>query len=419
MPRRPGGDGRVATGLLPSTVGVLLLGDSLSALVLWTVAIPAAAGFGVAAGLVTYVALRPREKRGWSELLGEAWRLVALAAAVPGFLLGAEIALWGWLLDFRAPLAHTGIGMWIGLLLLAAGAIPIASGFAYRGRLSARAAALGGGLALAGAVAIVSVAGMRESSLSALLERAAAGDDQAVERVLSLKAYRYVDIEQASAALDRALPDGGSLVKWVRPDAAPPIAQDAELREFFAARLERALADDPGGVGEAVVSDIWRLTDDPARTIRGYAGLRGLMAEEGGSLYQPAVRDALERAERAIALTVVEASYGPLAAEALSTATISALTEHQWSDPPIGELATLMLLRDASTEALRPVVARFADDSAPEWRLLLRECPRRTQGLERLAKAGEGSGQPADATAGASALLAYVRQYCSDWYSPG
>lgn len=379
-------------------------------LVLWMSLYPLAAVFGLALALATYFALRPRERPGWAEVPAEGWRALAVLAAVPAFFLGAELALWGGLLAWRAPLAHTAFLDRLGWTAAVAAPLPVVAYLVWERRplraplrLSAAVAAL--------AALLVVVPPVLRSRAVATVTAAAPADAAAFERLMLLVGYRYVPAEAALPALDAALPRAADALAYAlaaRDGGTVPFT--AEVRAHLAARLFASLEADPAELGDAAVPAIEWLSgagDDVLRAFALAAPELHAAALRGDVDPQEALRVALGGASEEARAAVLRAAYAATDRVPLRAGLIEALAASLDASEPVGPLATRMLLRDASSAALRNVVARFNDPEAPEWRLLRSDCPRQTVGLDRLEHDPD-----ADVARGAAALRGYVRQYC-------
>ncbi len=414
------------------------MAEHFAALVLWMLIEKWTLLFGLLASIGAYFALRPRQRNGWSELGAEGWRLLAIAAAGPAFLLGAELSLWSGLIPYRAPLAFTGLPEWLGLFLVSAALIPPVAAWVY-GRSLGRGAVLGLAVAMAGIGIIAVGRGARAAAWHDRSASVARGDIAGLDEVALLKVHRYISRDEAFAVFDRVLPSAAEalgMAERARANAEPAadgavepqVEQDAEtdavglyfdqdMREYFADRIESALeAVDPTISAEAVPT-MWRLTRDVPRTLRAYALARPplrALAIAGQVRARDVLRDAMLVADAEVELTILNASYQPLVRESLGAPLVDALAAHQFEPEPVGRLSTLILLREASTESLRPVAPRFSDPDAPEWSYLLQECPAQMIGMDRL------STDPDPAVAeGARALRRYVEQNCVSWVQQG
>lgn len=407
--------------------------ERFAALVLWMLVEKWSLLFGLLAAIGAYTALRPRERPGWYELRGEAWRMVSLAAAGPAFLFGAELSLWAWMMGYRAPLAYTGLSAWLGLLLLVASLVPPFAALAY-GRGLGRGTLLGFAIAAAGAGVIAVGQSARAAAWSERTASVTPGDAAGLDEVARLKVHRYISRAEVETVFARALPsarDALEMAMRARADAEREAARtaggtdgeavglvlDPDLRDSLAARIESALlAGDPTISTEAAPA-IWWLTGDARRTLRAYGLARPSLREAaiaGEPRARDILRDALTTAQGDVELTILNASYGPLVRENLGAPLVGALAAHQFAPEPVGRLATLILLREASTESLRPVAPRFSDPDAPEWSYLLQECPAQMIGMDRLSEDSDP-----EIAAGAKALRRYVEQNCVSWVQQG
>ena len=383
----------------------------LSALVLWVLLRPPAIAFGLGAAFVAYRLARPRAEEHLNELLVEAWRLYALATGVPAFLFGALFGLWAVLFAYRAPFALTGLVELAGVATLAQAPVPLIGAWVAgtpvprRGRLVA-VGLLAAGLVLWGGGRAARLAGWRA------LEQAAPAAPGALAEVVLLKAYRFVTPASARAALDVALPRGADVLALVDVGrAGTELTFDLDLRHYLAGRLEADLAalppGDPSSPGTAAVPAIWWLMADAARTLQAYALATPALrpsAARGTPAVQPIVAHALAGAPAPVAGSVLEASDALLSGQPLEPALVVALAARARADDP---LATKILLRDASVEALRPILPRFVGAAGPAWQVLRTDCPQRTSGLVHLSADADP-----EVAAGARAVLGYVRQYC-------
>lgn len=96
-------------------------------LVLWMLIYPwSTLTAGLLAGLASYLLGRPRKvESSRGELAVEAWRIAAILAGLPAFFLAAELVLWIFDLEFRAPLAFTGLTWAAGAWLLGLAPLPL------------------------------------------------------------------------------------------------------------------------------------------------------------------------------------------------------------------------------------------------------------------------------------------------------
>ena len=392
-----------------------------ASLVLWMLIEKWTLFFGLIAAIGVYVVLRPRERHGWHELGAEGWRFIAIGAAGPAFLLGAELSLWAGLIAYRAPLPYTGLPAWLGLLLLVIALIPPAAAWVY-GRQLGRGLLVGAVVAAAG-LGIIALGGSARAAM--WTERAssvAPGDDIGLAEVARLKVHRYISRSEATSVLDQALPsasDALAMAERARADAAAfavdptlefGLAFDRDLRVYFAGRLETALEAGDPLIGTEAVPTLWWLTRDVARTLRAYALARPTLraaALDSQVAARDVLRDALLVADGEVELTILNASYRPLVREKLGAPLVDVLAAHQDAPEPVGRLSTLILLREASPQSLRPIAPRFTDPESPAWKYLLQECPDRMIGMDRLSE------DPDPVVAeGAQALRRFVVQNC-------
>jgi len=404
-------------------------------LVLWMLIYPwPTAIAGLATGLTTFWLAAPRRVVGCDSLKVEAWRMVALVTMLPAFFLGAEAVLWGRLLAYRAPLAFTGLIGGLGWWLAALAGVPLSAWWCWRSRrMGGRAPGaahdhamppaarvprpvwLAGVLLAAGAGCISGGASLRAAAWSAAADRAAA-DPEAILEVIRLKSFRYIGVDEAVLALDRAVPSNAAIPALAR-DARDLL--DGDVRAYLADRLDAGLAASPTDPVPDVVATLWDLTGDPARTVRAYALTRPELrpgALGGAALdWQAAAASALRQpAGTRLTGAVLDAADALAAADPLDPPLLEALVRYRDAAPPAGPTAVGILLRDGSERALRPILPRFAGATGtvasfggPSWTVLRQRCMQRTTALVRLT----GDIDPAVAT-GARAVLDYVRQYC-------
>lgn len=389
----------------------------LPALVLWLMIYPLAIAFGALAAVTVYWIARPRDTKrlNLNEVMVEGWRLYALLAAVPAFLLGAELGLWGYMFGYRAPLALTGLAGRLGLTLVVLSGVPVVAAACRRERPSRRASALAVTLLIVG-VGLWGAGRWARARAWAALADSATRDQVALHQLVSLKAYRYLTSREAEGALDLALDQPAevlSLVASARDDRDPIL--DRDLERYLADRLDRALEgtdpSSPTPLGLAAVPAMWWLTADSQRTLRAYAlagsELRAPMPSAAPVDFQAVAIHALGAAPADVQGSILEAIRDPAGQVPLNEPLITALAAHLGDPEPVGGLAFGLLLRDGSSTALRPTLPRFAQPDDPAWAILRADCPRRTQGLVTLAADADPN-----VAAGARAVLGYVRQYC-------
>jgi hypothetical protein len=387
-----------------------------SVLVLWIIANPVAYLFGLVGAAAVIWLGWPRRAERCSELAVEGWRIYALLGGLPGFLLAAELGLWLTVFQHQVPLPFTGLAEGAAWVLLAVAPLPLIATACRGGHLTGRPAAVAGALAAAGLVLFVAGPALRDAAWREL-RAAARTETAALHEIAWLKGYRYVDAERTGAALDGILAGPADVMALAAECEGGAVPLDDELRSYLATRLEASLRaappDAPESPGTAAVPLIWCLTGDGLRSLAAYA------------LATPAFRDpslagaqvpwtevaahALTDAPPAVAAIIPPAIVAPAGREAVPADLVAALAPYVDAPDPTGTAALRVLVRDGSQEALRPIVARFADPDDAVWNLLddPRNCPQRTNGLVTLVEDPE----PAVA-AGAEALLAYVRQYC-------
>lgn len=381
-----------------------------SSLVLWMSLYPVAAAFGLAVALVTCFALRPRERAGWAEVPAEGWRALSVLAAVPAFFLGAELLLWGGLLAWRAPLVHTGFLERLGWVVAAAAPIPVVAYLVWEERPLRRPLILSASLAVCAAMLVAVPPLVRARAVRAAVA-AAPEETEAFERLMLLVGYRYIPAERALPAMDEALPRPADALRYaLEARDGGTVPTTAEVSAHLARRLFDSLEADPVELGDAAVPAIAWLTADGAEVLRAYALVAPALREaalRGDVDPQAVLREALIGASDEALAVVLPAAYAATDGVPLRAGAIEALAGHLDDAEPVGPLATRMLLRDASSAALRNVVDRFNDPEAAEWLLLRSDCPRQTAGLDRL----EDDADP-EVARGAAALRGYVRQYC-------
>lgn len=397
---------------------------------------------GVLAGLALYLVARPRPTQGCSDLRVEAWRLYAIGAAIPAFFLGAELILWARLFAWRAPLVFTGLPRGLGLQLLVLAPIPLialwtwrsGAGEALRHPTPGRMRGLAALLAVAGITLFIGAGFARERAWNQLLARVAT-EPASLSTLVRLKSYRFARAAETLAALDAAgLGARGAVAlaetedRWL----------DAALRAELAARIEAGLAAGPGtgGAGDAAsggaggaaaggdwpgaaaIPALWRLTEDPARTLRAFAYLEEPpepAPAEGAAALQALAARALARPSTELDPTLLAATEAAFRGEPLDPALVDALLGHLDDPEPLGSTAMGLLLADGSERGLRPILPRFAGNPArpdalpttPAWTALRAQCMQRTSALVRLASDPD----PAVAS-GAQAVRSYVQQYC-------
>jgi hypothetical protein len=394
---------------------------SLPDLVLWILVFPLAMLPGLAAAMLTYVLARPRVRDDGGavglqrDLLVESWRLAAIVAAVPACILAMELVLWGHFFNTRVSVAYTGAAQWLGLVFLALSPVPLVAAAIRRQPVLGRPARQAAGLLALGLILFPLGWWLRDQTWDRLRLRAVASD-QALREVLVLKGYRFITDAEVRGVLDQALPNTARVLDLVRSAAAPgspPL--DGAVTTYLAQRLDDALlAADPAVTTEpglAAVPAIWALTSNPERTLRAYAlavpelrsrARAGAVVDE-----QSLVLDGLSRGSPAVVAALLGAFEPRAGAGPLRSEIVQALVRRMDEPAPVGRLAQAILLRDASTEALRSLVPRLARADDPAWELVRADCPSRTPGFAALATDAD----PAVA-AGARAVLAYVRQFC-------
>lgn len=389
---------------------------------------------GVLAGLALYLLARPRPTQGCSDLRVEAWRLYAIGAAIPAFFLGAELILWSRLFAWRAPLVFTGLPRGLGLQLLVLAPIPLialwtwrsGAGGALRHPSPGRMRALAALLAVAGITLLLGAGLARERAWNRLLARVAT-EPASLSTLVRLKSYRFAQAAETLAALDAAglgargaVALAGTEDRWL----------DAALRAELAARIEAGLAagPGPGGAGgaapdgdwpgEAAIPALWRLTEDPARTLRAFTYLEeppGPAPADGSAALQALAARALTQPSTALDPTLLAAAEAAFRGEPLDPALVDALLGHVDDPEPLGSTAMGLLLADGSERGLRPILPRFAGTLArpdalpttPAWTALRAQCMQRTSALVRLA-----SDPDPTVASGAQAVRSYVQQYC-------
>ena len=389
-------------------------------LVLWMLIYPwSTLTAGLLAGLASYLLGRPRKvESSRGELAVEAWRIAAILAGLPAFFLAAELVLWIFDLEFRAPLAFTGLTWAAGAWLLGLAPLPLLAAWVRFRPLAGRPIRLALTLAGLGLLGMWLGPWAGHRAWSAQVARAAS-DPLALEQLVLLKAHRYVPAAEAEAALDRLLPG---------PEAVLALAEaqstrfDRDLREYLAERIEDDLASAALASAERAAPLLWTLTDDPARTLRGYAltvpSLRpaALAAppELGALALQPIGRQALAEGKGPAREALMAALLPALHGRALEPETVASLAAALDEGGSVGGDALAVLLRDGSREALRVALPRFVDADGrragyegPDWAVLRRDCMARTASLVAL----QTDPDPRVA-AGAGEVFKYVRQYC-------
>ncbi len=410
---------------------------SLPDLVLWMLIEKWTLLFGALAVVLLYIVARPRARPAWHEVGAEGWRFLVLLAAVPAFFLGAELGLWSTLLAYRAPLAFTGLALMLGAVLATLSPVPLVRPLVYFERPGRRDLVLAGVLLAAGLALAIAGPRARASAWNDLAQRAPT-EVEARDEVVRLAMHRYVALDEIRPVLDATLPDGPSLLAFVaaaRAGNAPELG--LSLREELADRLLVELAgveardatsasvsfsgDAPSPTVAPLpgaVEAVWWLLgpQDADATLRAYVlttpELRATADSEGGGVdVRRIVANAARHGTETEREVVLIAAFRPLSRRGLDQDAVDALASVSQAPDPTGRLATLILLRDASTLSLRPIAPRFADPESADWALLREECPSRSTGLERLVEDPD----PAVA-AGAAALRVYQRQYCADWF---
>lgn len=360
---------------------------------------------GVLAGLALYLVARPRPTQGCSDLRVEAWRLYAIGAAIPAFFLGAELILWARLFAWRAPLVFTGLPRGLGLQLLVLAPIPLialwtwrsGAGEALRHPTPGRMRGLAALLAVAGITLFIGAGFARERAWNQLLARVAT-EPASLSTLVRLKSYRFARAAETLAALDAAgLGARGAVALAETEDRWLDAALRAEL---------------------AAIPALWRLTEDPARTLRAFAYLEEPpepAPAEGAAALQALAARALARPSTELDPTLLAATEAAFRGEPLDPALVDALLGHLDDPEPLGSTAMGLLLADGSERGLRPILPRFAGNPArpdalpttPAWTALRAQCMQRTSALVRLASDPD----PAVAS-GAQAVRSYVQQYC-------
>lgn len=404
-------------------------------LYLWTLVYPSAWLPGLVGAWIAYRGAHPRPTPRCGGVVAEAWRAYALAAAVPGLLLGVEAYLWLARFEYRAPLLATGLPASLGLLLVAWSPVPVVLA-ACRGHLGDRpATSRAAALAAAGSLLVVAAPGGQARSWTAITEAASQADPAAVAAVVRLEGYGYAKGDAATAALDAALPTAPDVLALWRRSKAGELVLDHAIREWAAVRLQEALqAQAPVHWGDEAVAAVADLTADGARVLAAYraaypeavahtGGMESPPAGDAKDLHPPGTRapPAVEgQAEAEAVATHALCNAGPEAVAAVlavaetyvgrrpfSAGMVTALAAHVDDSGPVGPMAVRLLFRNASRSSLRVVLPRFLDQDAPEWGLLVTHCPKRTAELRLLVE--DPDPQVAQA---AAAVLAYVRQYC-------
>lgn len=388
-------------------------------LFLWILVEPVTILGGAAAAVLAYRYARPREGTHCGELLVEGWRMYALLTGIVAFALGAEFTLWSVALDYRSPLAFTKLIDAAGVCLVAAAPAPLMLAYCRNEELRGRPVKVAAALLASGVALAVVAPAYRDYSWSRLT-RNAGTDQESLHELVSLKSYRYVSDERARRALDSALAaptDVLQLVESARDSGAPPL-DSFFMRPYLADRITEALRDPPPGDPSALraraIPAYWWMTADPAATLESYAVATAPLGSEAQDAAardpQRAIRHALANESEPLIGVLLEAFHALRARAHLEPATIDALIAHLDDPAPTGRTALAILLEEASVASLRPILPRFTDESSPAWEVLRSNCPRRTHGLITLAE-----GDDEEVSAGAKAVLAYVREYCSDW----
>jgi hypothetical protein len=416
-------------------------------LILWMLVYPWSTVFvGLAFGLASYLATMPRKtEAGRGELTIEAWRLLAIASAVPAFFLGAELVLWWRDLDFRAPLAFTGLIWASGLWLLFLAPIPLAASWVWGRPLRGRPVWLSGVILASGMVLILLGPRWNAQAWGETVDLAAS-EPAALERLVQLKSHRYVSRAQATQALDALLPSAEDILGLVK---AHEDHFDAELRRYATGRLVSAL--EPGDASPAFAREsvpaIWRLgaggpfgamdlRQDAETTLRAYALTRPALrpealryvpgeAEAGGTAggldFQRVGLEGLRQAPESMLPTLVEALQPLVEGQALEPSLIDALAEALDAPAPVDASVLAILLENGSQAALRPVLPRFlnadgqrGDFEGPVWAVLRSQCMARTTGLSALREDSDPR-----VAAGAEEVYRYVRQYCGKRWRQG
>lgn len=206
-------------------------------LVLWMLVYPwPTVAAGIALAVAAYVLARPVRAQACHALRIESWRLWAILAAAPAFFVGAEAALWGWLLAWRAPFVFTGLPWAVGLWLVALAPVPALAWWTWRSwaagggparpeAVSRRPLVLAAALAVAGIALMLGGEAARQAAWSGLVDRALAeagppADRPAVGTIVRLRAHRYVDWPAAEKASTASSPPPPTRSPWpVRPRA--------------------------------------------------------------------------------------------------------------------------------------------------------------------------------------------------------
>lgn len=416
-------------------------------LILWMLVYPWSTVFaGLGLGLASYLASMPRKtEAGRGELTIEAWRFLAIASAVPAFFLGAELVLWLRDLDFRAPLAFTGLIWASGLWLLFLAPIPLVATWVLGRSLRGRPIWFSGAVLAAGLALILAGPRWNARAWDETVMRAAS-EPAALEQVVQLKSHRYISRSEAIRALDALLPTPEGMLALVK---AHEDHFDAELRRYATGRLVSAL--EPGDAAPAFAREsvpaIWRLgaggpfgamdlRQDAETTLRAYALTRPALrsealryvpgeAEAGGTAagldFQRVGLEGLLQAPDTMLPTLVEALQPLVEGQALEPSLIDALAEALDAPAPVDAAALSILLENGSQAALRPALPRFlgadgqrGDFEGPVWTVLRSNCMARTTGLTAL----RADSDPRVA-AGAEAVYRYVRQYCGKRWRQG
>lgn len=390
---------------------------STPSLVLWMQIEPLSALAGVALGLATYLAACPRRREGWSELGSVGWQVLAIAATAPAFLFGAELSLWLGLMGYRAPLALTGLVRGLGWALLALGPIPIVAAVVYGERPAGRWRTAALGLLSAGLALSLAGPRLRDAAWARVAARAAA-ESAALDEALTLDALRYASPSERDALLARTLPTAfaaRALVERARDAGRPLLSTPAKA--MLARSILTGLSADPAAVGPGAEAAIWWLTDDPAAVLVAHAlatpALRPLVAGAAVDAprlpraFQTIAADGLDHGDASTREAIAAATFQAAEPAVLEPALIAALSARIHDPDPTGRLAWNTLLRDASANALRPLLPTYADAAAPQWEWLLELCPKRTPALIALEDDADSA-----VAAGARKLFAYVKLNC-------
>ena len=246
-------------------------------LYLWTLVYPSAWIPGLVGAWIAYRGAHPRPTPRCGGVVAEAWRVYALAAAVPGLLIGVEAYLWLARFEYRAPLLATGLPVSLGLLLVAWAPVPVILA-ACRGHLgdrpaTARAAARAAALASAGALLVVAAPGGQARSWTAITAAASQADPSAVAAVVRLEGYGHADSDAATAAPGAALPTAPDVLALWRRSKAGELVLDHAIRGWAVLRLQEALqAQAPVHWGDEAVAAVADLTTDGAQVLAAYRG---------------------------------------------------------------------------------------------------------------------------------------------------